>query len=102
MMAKKKIEVFQLKDKNLVYIPFHEIVGGNVIEDNNTINYFHLNRKRTYCNISNLIVDACNTIISQNENLLVNYLKIKLQLKLNGYGNCNDCTFRNIPKIYVW
>lgn len=75
------VEIFQLRDKGLIYIPFHELSGG--FEGDNESNYFHLNRKKTYMNISEDIVNICNQIINKNPDLLVNYLHLKLKIKLN-------------------
>lgn len=80
-MAKKKDKkIFQVKDKGLIYIPFHELTDG--FDEDNSTNYFHLNRKKTYSNISEDIVDICNQVIEKDTNLLVNYLKLKLQIKI--------------------
>lgn len=80
--------VFQLKDKNLIYIPFHEYTDG--IEAIANLNHFHLDRKKTYCNISSEIVKICNIIINENPDLLVNYLNVKFELRLNPQMELND------------
>ena len=68
MAKKKEKQIFQVKDKGLIYIPFHELTDG--FEEDNSTNYFHLNRKKTYSNISedivNMIQQELGNITSAN------------------------------------
>ena len=64
--------------KNTITIPFDEIFNRDIAFLNN----FHLNKKRAYCNIIDIIVESNNKILSEDKDnsIIFNYLTVKYHL----------------------
>ena len=64
--------------KNTIEIEFDKIFNRDIAFLNN----FHLNKKRAYCNIIDIIVDSNNKILELDEDneIIFNYLSVKYKL----------------------
>lgn len=81
-------QIFKNESKSTISIPFDTLSGKKELSK---FNQFRLNRKRTYCNISNVVTDYCNAIINKDDDssLLLAYLKMKIDISTKQVlGNC--------------
>lgn len=65
-------------EKNVIEIPFDEIFEQDIA----FLNKFHLNKKRAYCNIIDVIIESNNRImeLDTNSEVIFNYLTVKFKI----------------------
>jgi hypothetical protein len=91
----KKKEYFKrASEKNTIEIPFDKIFKKDVA----FLNKFHINKKRTYCNVMDLIIKSNNDILEYDKKneLMLNYLAVKYKIDK---GVFNDESF--IKELYT-
>lgn len=74
-------------EKNTIEVPFDEIFGKDI----GFVNKFQLSKKRTYCNVMDVIIESNNNLLeydSDNE-LLMNYLTVKYRIDKGAYTDDN-------------
>jgi hypothetical protein len=83
---KKRKEYFErAKEKNTVEVPFDSIFKKDIA----FLNKFHINKKRTYCNIMDIIIQSNNDILEYDTNneFLMNYLSVKYKIDKKAYDD---------------
>lgn len=80
-------------EKNTIEVPFEKIFKKDVA----FLDKFHINKKRTYCNIMDIIIQSNNDILKYDKNneFLFNYLAVKFKIDKGVY---TDETF--IKELY--
>lgn len=75
-------KIFNNDSKSIISIAFDELSGKS---DLACFNQFRLTRKRTYCNLSDVITEYCNIIIGMDDDssLLLDYLKMRIDISSN-------------------
>jgi hypothetical protein len=90
-MVKKKKETpvkdyfKRAKEKNTVEVPFDKIFAKDI----SFLNKFHINKKRTYCNIMDDVITSNNDILKYDTNneFMMNYLAVKYKIDKKAYDD---------------
>lgn len=75
-------------EKNVLEIPFDEIFDQDIA----FLNKFHLNKKRAYCNIIDVIIDSNNNVMNLDidSELMFNYLTVKYKIDNNEFKDVKE------------
>lgn len=90
---KKNYFVRSTTEKNVVEVPFDKIFKKDIA----FLSKFHLNKKRTYCNVMDIIIQSNNELLEYDKDneIIMNYLTVKYRIDKGGY---TDESF--VPELY--